>query len=546
MICAIIKIIVSIFFLICGFLSSASMPILINIWMLTLFSGVYDIYRLYKEKHIVISKDNIKDYKDKKLFRSYINIVLGLILLIFSCLAISGTPKSMFELTGSLAVLVILVYSSPVIVGLLCLTSGVYNVSKTKNLYLNFDDSENNDNNIDSKASDEKSIDTIEKEPIVSQASEEKDDSKYISLAQKYNLNRDIVCGPFELKKALCTFLEKDEYYIFKLSKENLSSEVAYLICATTVYALKERKAKTSEINRFLDMASTEIPLNNNVLKERVNLYISRIKHGVDRMDCFFGYKLDDPISILSAVFVDILQNSSCAINYENATEIAKNSSIIRKAILPTLFLFLPIVKKICMEAEDVKYTTKTNRHSPIVIKLSDELTIQKQEEEKHESNNQEKENTVTDTTADMKTNELQPTKKLKQKKSRNYNKLLIVLLIFTTVLTLINSAILITPHIANNISKQEYKVTFYYNENVYFSVDNDTGVEKRRGNSTDSSSFYKFVTTIDYIDTPKTPTNGSYKFYGWYTEPECINRFDFNNKINKDTKLYAKWVRYY
>lgn len=215
----------------------------------------------------------------------------------------------------------------------------------------------------------------------------EKDDSKYTSLAQKYNLNRDIVRGPFELKKALCTFLEKDEYYIFKLPKENLSSEVAYLICATTIYALKERKAKTSEINRFLDMASTEIPLNNNVLKDRVNLYISRIKYGVGRMDWFFGYKLDDPISILSAVFVDILQNSSCAINYENATEIAKNSSIIRKAILPTLFLFLPIVKKICMEAEDVKYTTTTNRYSPIVIKISDELTIQKQEEEEYESN---------------------------------------------------------------------------------------------------------------------------------------------------------------
>ena len=335
MICAILKIIVSIYFLICYFYLPAPAPIALNIWASTLFSGVYDIYRSYKEKHIVISKDNIKDYKEKKLFRSYINIALGLILLIFSCLAISGTPKSMFELTGSLAVLVILVYSAPVIVGLLCLTSGVYNVSKTKNLYLKFDDSENNDNNIELKSSDEKNIDPIEKEPIVHQTSEEK--------------------------------------------------------------------------------------------------------------------------------------------NIESAV------------IEPTIFQ-----------------------------------------------------------TADMKTNELNPTQKYKQKKSRNYNKLVIALLILTTVLTLINSAILITPHIANNISKQEYKVTFYYNENVYFSVDNDTGVEQRRGNSTDSSSFYKMVTTSDYIDSPKTPTHGSYKFYGWYTEPECINRFDFNQKINRDTKLYAKWVRYY
>lgn len=144
--------------------------------------------------------------------------------------------------------------------------------------------------------------------------------------------------------------------------------------------------------------------------------------------------------------------------------------------------------------------------------------------------------------------NELQPTKKLKQKKSRNYNKLVIALLIFTTVLTLINSAILITPHIANNIPKQQYKVTFYYNEKIYFSIDNNTGVEKRRNTNSINNSVYKMATTYSYLTIPETPISdyNNFEFYGWYTEPECINRFDFNQKINRDTKLYAKWVRYY
>lgn len=197
----------------------------------------------------------------------------------------------------------------------------------------------------------------------------------------------------------------------------------------------------------------------------------------------------------------------------------------------------------------------KLTENSNINLKPSDEKSIDTIEKEPivHQTSEEKNiESAVIEPTifqtADMKTNELNPTQKYKQKKSRNYNKLVIALLIFTTVLTLINSAILITPHIANNIPKQQYKVTFYYNEKIYFSIDNNTGVEKRRNTNSINNSVYKMATTYSYLTIPETPISdyNNFEFYGWYTEPECINRFDFNQKINRDTKLYAKWVRYY
>ena len=56
----------------------------------------------------------------------------------------------------------------------------------------------------------------------------------------------------------------------------------------------------------------------------------------------------------------------------------------------------------------------------------------------------------------------------------------------------------------------------------------------------------------IDYIEngekvfTPFNPYNGSKTFLGWYTEKECINKWDFSKNIeleeNQVLKLYAKW----
>lgn len=39
-------------------------------------------------------------------------------------------------------------------------------------------------------------------------------------------------------------------------------------------------------------------------------------------------------------------------------------------------------------------------------------------------------------------------------------------------------------------------------------------------------------------------PSRAGYEFIAWYTEPECENKFDFTQYINKDTHLYALWEK--
>lgn len=68
----------------------------------------------------------------------------------------------------------------------------------------------------------------------------------------------------------------------------------------------------------------------------------------------------------------------------------------------------------------------------------------------------------------------------------------------------------------------------------------------------------------IDYYDEgkityfPEEPIKYGYKFVGWYKEPECINKWDYENDLLpeilkeddvltfKVTRLYAKWVEEY
>ena len=42
----------------------------------------------------------------------------------------------------------------------------------------------------------------------------------------------------------------------------------------------------------------------------------------------------------------------------------------------------------------------------------------------------------------------------------------------------------------------------------------------------------------------PKDPTRNGYIFMGWYTDKECLTKFDFNTPIIADITLYAKWVK--
>lgn len=44
----------------------------------------------------------------------------------------------------------------------------------------------------------------------------------------------------------------------------------------------------------------------------------------------------------------------------------------------------------------------------------------------------------------------------------------------------------------------------------------------------------------------PESPTNGSFKFLGWYADSEFATEFDFASPISKDTKVYAKWHELY
>ncbi|WNY23966.1 hypothetical protein MmiHf6_12900 [Methanimicrococcus hongohii] len=44
-------------------------------------------------------------------------------------------------------------------------------------------------------------------------------------------------------------------------------------------------------------------------------------------------------------------------------------------------------------------------------------------------------------------------------------------------------------------------------------------------------------------VSEPEPPVKSGYTFGGWYTEPECINKFDFDTRIPSKTTLYAKWI---
>ena len=63
----------------------------------------------------------------------------------------------------------------------------------------------------------------------------------------------------------------------------------------------------------------------------------------------------------------------------------------------------------------------------------------------------------------------------------------------------------------------------------------------------------------IDYVEYGKTienippePTVKGYKFNGWYTEADCINKWNFENTLSQLDKdedfnelcLYAKWIK--
>lgn len=47
-----------------------------------------------------------------------------------------------------------------------------------------------------------------------------------------------------------------------------------------------------------------------------------------------------------------------------------------------------------------------------------------------------------------------------------------------------------------------------------------------------------------ELIIMPEEPTRDGYDFGGWYTESECINKFDATTKGENDINLFAKWMK--
>ena len=53
-----------------------------------------------------------------------------------------------------------------------------------------------------------------------------------------------------------------------------------------------------------------------------------------------------------------------------------------------------------------------------------------------------------------------------------------------------------------------------------------------------------QYVLEDQFAREPEAPTDEDYTFVGWYTEPECVNAFDFaTTTIRKSITLYAKWT---
>ena len=114
-------------------------------------------------------------------------------------------------------------------------------------------------------------------------------------------------------------------------------------------------------------------------------------------------------------------------------------------------------------------------------------------------------------------------------------------IIIFTLILSA--SKINYSTYDVNSSSKQYY-INFYCNEGTYFSQNPDNGHEEIQHQPV-YNRLYKIQNTTDGISIPQEPTakNNGFKFSGWYTESDCVNKFNFAKKIDKNTDVYAKWI---
>ena len=101
---------------------------------------------------------------------------------------------------------------------------------------------------------------------------------------------------------------------------------------------------------------------------------------------------------------------------------------------------------------------------------------------------------------------------------------------------------------------------TSYHKKYFYRAMLDDMSEEKRKGyypanivfmnnHSEEINGGYYWLDNIsmgEKIPLPPNPEREGYAFGGWYTEPECINKWDFdmtlNLEKNEEFRLYAGW----
>ena len=64
-----------------------------------------------------------------------------------------------------------------------------------------------------------------------------------------------------------------------------------------------------------------------------------------------------------------------------------------------------------------------------------------------------------------------------------------------------------------------------------------------RNGHGSGASITPRIVEKGKTVEEPFAPKDEGFEFGGWYTEKECIHKFDFNTPITGNITLYAKWT---
>ena len=64
-----------------------------------------------------------------------------------------------------------------------------------------------------------------------------------------------------------------------------------------------------------------------------------------------------------------------------------------------------------------------------------------------------------------------------------------------------------------------------------------------KNGHGSGASITPRIVEKGKTVEEPLAPKDEGFEFGGWYTEKECIHKFDFNTPITENITLYAKWT---